>query len=89
MPFDRRDINIVVNDYWPAQMITHIFIHYIHVQYTIDHPGFAENIAPDGGPGSDITVVRLQPLDNSWLQDGSRICKTKHVRWGHWVSARS
>ncbi len=26
------------------------------------HPGLAENIAPDGGPGSDIIVVRLQPL---------------------------
>ncbi len=23
------------------------------------HPGLAENIAPDGGPGSDIIVVRL------------------------------
>ena len=27
--------------------------------------GLAENIAPDGGPGSDVIVVRLQPLDNS------------------------
>ncbi len=24
-----------------------------------NHPGLAENIAPDGGPGSDIIVVRL------------------------------
>ncbi len=24
-----------------------------------DHPGLAENIAPDGGSGSDIIVVRL------------------------------
>ncbi len=23
------------------------------------HPGLAENIAPDGGPGSDIIPVRL------------------------------
>ena len=23
------------------------------------HPGLAENIAPDGGPGSDIIAVRL------------------------------
>ncbi len=52
------------------------------------HHGLAENIAPDGGPGSDIIVVRLQPLDNSWVQDGSSICKTKCARWGHWVGAR-
>ncbi len=32
-------------------------------------PGSAENIAHDGGSGSDIIVVRLQPLDNSWVQD--------------------
>ena len=37
----------------------------------MNHPGLAENIAPDGGPGSDIIVVRLQPLNNSWVQDGS------------------
>ncbi len=33
------------------------------------HPGLAENIAPDGGPGSDITVVRLQlppSVNPSW-----------------------
>ncbi len=36
-----------------------------------NHPGLAENVAPDGGPGSDIIVVRL--LDNSWVQDGSSL----------------
>ncbi len=39
------------------------------------HTGLAESIAPDGGPGSNIIVVRVQPLDNSWLQNGSSICK--------------
>ena len=35
------------------------------------HPELAENIAPDGGLGSDIIVVRLKPLNNSWVQEGS------------------
>ncbi len=35
------------------------------------HSRLGENIAPDGGPGCDIIVVRLQPLDNSWVQDSS------------------
>ena len=33
------------------------------------HPGLAENIAPDGGPGSYIIAVRFHPLDNSWVQE--------------------
>ena len=32
-----------------------------------NHPMLAENIASDGGPGNDIIVVRLQPLNNSWV----------------------
>ncbi len=41
------------------------------------HPGLAENIAPDGGPGRDIIVVRLQPLDlysydvTTWAPSGA------------------
>ncbi len=55
---------------------------------SLHHSGLAEIIAPDGGPGSDIIVVRFQPRDNSWVQDGSSNCKINPARWGHWVGAR-
>ncbi len=29
--------------------------YFLMVMFTAYHPGLAENIAPDGGPGSDIT----------------------------------
>ncbi len=31
----------------------------------LNHPELAKSIAPNGGTGSNIIVVRLQPLDNS------------------------
>ncbi len=40
------------------------------------HPGLAENIAPDGRPGIDIIAVRVQAIDNSWVQDDSSILHT-------------
>ncbi len=34
--------------------IKHATYSYIAIVYNINHHGLAENIAPDGGPGSDI-----------------------------------
>ncbi len=42
---------------------------------TTQHPGLTENIAPDGGPGSDDIVKGIPPWDNSWGQDGLRCGK--------------
>ena len=35
------------------------------------HPALADNIAPNGGPGSDVIVEGIPPWDGSWVQDGS------------------
>ncbi len=49
----------------------------------MSHPGVAENIAPVGGPGSDVIAEGIPPWDNSWVQDGSFYTLTKaECYWG-------
>ena len=53
-----RDFGAIITSFWWP----HKFTALVYQNDSWNHSRLAENIAPDGGPGSDIIVVRLQPL---------------------------
>ncbi len=53
-------------------LVVHIVaLHRLGGAHDVFHPGVAENIAPAGGPGSDVIVEGIPLWDNSWVQDVS------------------